>query len=213
MPVMPIDVEALRVQNLELGIGPERYQLSCSCGFAESFALCFSKRPLRRQDLDLTEQELYLLYQGTNGKTLEKDGYRLQGVPRNVFSISNHFSDFTTTPPERIQVWSMTRAIDGSVSLYVPDTPGRETCFLPLRYRVQNTPGRERGMVELTILVNATEISGYEDGALLYCVGDSQPIPIARECLNHPIRIRANGLPVKVMVSEVCCGQYQCITG
>lgn len=208
MPIEPIKVEALRVQNLSLGANADGYYISGSCGFAETFVLCFSQHALGRKDLDLTEEELLQLYQGTNGKTLNKGEVRLQGIPQRMFSTSNVFSDFVARPPEQIQLWSMTRVPNGPATLYVPDTPGKETCFVPLRYQYAILP-RPNGLTELTVRINGNELSQYQDGALLYQVGDFPEIPIANACINQPLSIRTGGLPLTVQVAAEFKGRYQ----
>lgn len=210
MPILALSSAAYTVQQLTLGSDHHGRYLSLVCPRAAAYALCFSSgAPIRREELDLTDEELSTLCSG--GK-VQRDNYRILGVPRNIFNAMPVFRNFQAVPPEQIQVWSMDFSSDGAPILYVPDDPAPSTCYVPLRYTVEFTPGVSRqnkapqpGLLRVRLL----DEGQYADGALMYQVGNSLPIPLPQGCLNDtPIPILNENEPVKVIVSPAFQGKY-----
>lgn len=204
MPIEAVTADALRVKKLHVGVDGSGRFLSCNCSFAETFVFCFGGEQLKtRENLRLSEEELIELY---NGGQIRKEDCRLQGVPGRVFSATPSFRNFQVTPPEQIQAWSMTKRQDGKAVLYVPDVPGGEVCNIPLHFKVVCTEGT---VTSLKIEMQESETGKYQEGALLYRVGKSCPIPVPGACINTTIRIRTDGQPVRVVVEPSFEGKYQ----
>ena len=209
MPIFKLDSDAYAIKDLTLSDDSKGRYLSLVCPHATAYALCFSGgAPIRRVDLDLTEEELRALH---NGGEVRRERYRIQGVTRNVFEAMPMFRDFHAVPPEQIQVWSMALRSNGDTILYVPDEIGSETCYVPLRYTAQFTPGgNKRGVPQPGVLhVRLLDAGQYTDGALLYQVGGAMPIPLPSSYLNDaPIPILADAEAVHVVVSPEFQGKY-----
>ncbi|MBM6871315.1 hypothetical protein H7U37_11690 [Pseudoflavonifractor phocaeensis] len=210
MPILPLSSAAYTVQQLTLGSDSHGRYLSLVCPRAAAYALCFSSgAPIRREDLDLTDKDLSALCSGGN---IQRADYRIQGVPRNIFNAMPVFRSFQAVPPEQIQVWSMDFYSNGKPILYVPDDPTSSTCYVPLRYTVQFTPGVYRpnkapqpGLLQVRLL----DAGQYADGALMYQVGDAMPIPLPEAYLNDTfIPILNENKPVSVVVSPMFQGKY-----
>lgn len=107
------------------------------------------------------------------------------------------FRGFEADPPQTIQVWSMMAVPGGIVHLYY--TPGREAvCFIPLRY----SAALQRNGLQTVLQVTLSDqfIGSYTDGALMYRVGESDPIPLPGGWLNRKIPLRvSDGEEVRVL--------------
>ena len=209
MPILKLDSAAYAIRDLTLGSDSNGRYLSLVCSHATAYALCFSSgAPLLPADLDLSEEELRTLH---DGGEIQRDRYRIQGVPRNLFGAMPTFRNFHAVPPEQIQVWSMALRPSGEAILYVPEQVGEETCYVPLRYTFQFTPGGcKRNVPQPGVLqVRLLDKGQYADGALMYQVGNALPIPLPGSWLNDsPIPILAQDEPVKVIVSAEFQGKY-----
>lgn len=209
MSILKLDSDAYTIRDLILNTDEKGRYLSLVCSYATAYALCFSSgAPIRREELDLTEEELCSLH---NGGEVERDAFRIQGVPRNVFEAMPVFRDFHAVPPEQIQVWSMALRPNGEAILYVPDDPEYSTRYVPLRYQVQFTQGEYKKNVLKpgTLRVRLLDAGQYTDGALMYQVGNSLPIPLPGECLDSTIPVLNGSEPVKVVVSQAFQGKYK----
>lgn len=209
MPILKLDSAAYAIRDLTLGCDSNGRYLSLVCSHATAYALCFSSStPLLPEDLDLSEEELRALHDGSE---IQRDNYLIQGVPRNLFSAMPTFRNFHAVPPEQIQVWSMALRPNGEAILYVPQHVGEETCYVPLRYSFQFTPGPLKHNIAQpgTLQVRLLDKGQYADGALMYQVGNALPIPLPVDWLNgYPIPILAQNEPVKVIVSPEFQGKY-----
>lgn len=209
MPILKLDSAAYAIRDLTLGCDSNGRYLSLVCSHATAYALCFSSgAPLLPKDLNLSEEELRALHDGSE---IQRENFRIQGVPRNLFSAMPTFRNFHAVPPEQIQVWSMALRPNGEAILYVPEQVGDETCYVPLRYVFQFAPGLFKRNVAQpgTLQVRLLDKGQYADGALMYQVGNALPIPLPGEWLNNsPIPILAQNEPVKVIVSAEFQGKY-----
>ena len=209
MPIFKLDSDAYAIKDLTLSDDSKGRYLSLVCPHATAYTLSFSSgAPLPPEDLDLSEEDLRTLH---DGGEIQRDRYRIQGVPRNVFSATPTFRNFHAVPPEQIQVWSMALRPSGEAILYVPEQVGEETCYVPLRYTFQFTPGGcKRNVPQPGVLqVRLLDKGQYADGALMYQVGNALPIPLPGSWLNDsPIPILAQDEPVKVIVSAEFQGKY-----
>ena len=198
MPITRPNVNLYSINNLALDYDPGsgRYGLSLECPRADAFTLCLGKNlPLADPEkLGLTEEELRRLH---NGQSMEKRGYRLIGVTQGTFYAMPVFRGFEADPPQTIQVWSMMAVPGGIVHLYY--TPGREAvCFIPLRY----SAALQRNGLQTVLQVTLSDqfIGSYTDGALMYRVGESDPIPLPGGWLNREIPLRvSDGEEVRVL--------------
>lgn len=198
MPITRPNVNLYSINNLALDYDPGRgrYGLSLECPRADAFTLCLGKNlPLADPEkLGLTEEELRRLH---NGQSMGKRGYRLIGVTQGTFYAMPVFRGFEADPPQTIQVWSMMAVPGGIVHLYY--TPGREAvCFIPLRY----SAALQRNGLQTVLQVTLSDqfIGSYTDGALMYRVGESDPIPLPGGWLNRKIPLRvSDGEEVRVL--------------
>lgn len=121
------------------------------------------------------------------------------------------FRNFEVCPPEQIQVWSMSENLD-DVTLFVPDDEKSQICYVPLRYSYSFTPGRRERNKDIPgqLYVQLNNDGNYTDGALLYQVGESLPIPLPKEYLNQAIPLNVGpGMPVQILVRQEFVGKYE----
>ena len=203
---MPIEnaIKMYQIRNLKLGTDGRGMYLSLVCPTADAYCLCFTKgAPVTREELDLTEDELYELLKG---RGIERNRYRLQGVRANVFHANPSFRNFKAVPPEQIQVWSLShKHITNETILHFPENLESQLAFIPMRYSC--TVKRTGDFVHLN--VNLLDQGNYESGVLMYQVGNSLPIPIPAVMIGKNIRLNIpSNESIRVIVSEDYIGKY-----
>ena len=197
-------IKMYQIRNLKLGTDGRGMFLSLVCPAAEGYCLCFTQgAPVTREELDLTENELFDLLQG---KVIQRPRYRLQGVRANVFHATPNFRNFKAVPPEQIQVWSLShKHITNETILHFPENAESQIAFIPMRYSC--TVRRTGGFVYLK--VDLLDNGNYENGVLLYQVGNTLPIPIPGDKLGKEIRLYIpSNEDIKIIVSEDYRGKY-----
>ena len=197
-------IKMYQIKNLKLGTDGRGMYLSLVCPAADAYCLCFTQgAPVTRDELDLTEDELKELLRGG---MIERSRYRLQGVRANVFHANPSYRNFKAVPPEQIQIWSLSyKQITGETVLHFPDNIESQLAFIPMRYRC--TVRRTEGLVHLKVELLDNGI--YEDGILMYQVGNILPIPIPASALGKDIRLLIpSNENVRVVVKEDYRGKY-----
>lgn len=197
-------IKMYQIKKLKLGMDGRGVYLSLVCPAAEAYCLCFTQGALVQQkDLDLSEDELNALW---TGGTIDRGRYRLQGVPAKRFHANPSFRDFKSVPPEQIQIWSLShKQVTNETVLHFPDDLESQLAFIPLRYHY--TVSRENGFTYLK--VELLDSGVYNDGVLMYQVGNALPIPIPAAVFGKMIRLRIpSNENVKVIVRSDYSGQY-----
>ena len=165
------------------------YNYVCECTDVEN-----TLRKFREQLENLNSGYFALLTEVLDNllETFEEDEQWLDS-----FYAMPVFRGFEADPPQTIQVWSMMAVPGGIVHLYY--TPGREAvCFIPLRY----SAALQRNGLQTVLQVTLSDqfIGSYTDGALMYRVGESDPIPLPGGWLNRKIPLRvSDGEEVRVL--------------
>ncbi len=197
-------IKMYQIKNLKLGTDSRGMYLSLVCPAADGYCLCFTKgSPVTREELDLTEEELSGLLKGG---MIERNRYRLQGVRQNVFHANPSFRSFHAVPPEQIQIWSLSyNYVTNRTTLHIPEDPESQMAFIPMRYSY--TVRRANSLVYLN--VNLKDNGQYEDGVLMYRVGNALPIPVPGSKLGKDIRLYIpSNEEVSIVVSEEYRGKY-----
>ena len=193
-----------RVQNIRFGEDSDGHYMSLICPNASAYVLCFSDgKLLGLKDIRLTEQELKSLH---DGGEVQHDQVRMKGVRRNQFHAGPVYRDFRVSPPEQIQVFSMRfNEYEGDYCLFIPEDPAEQTVYVPLHYRVTQRREGQYGVIRIDL----DDYGNYRDGALMYQIGNSLPIPLAHEYLGREIRVRLQGEePIKVIPQDKYAGKY-----
>ena len=205
MAFREINMDALNIRDFRVGrFQNGRYFISLANTLADGYVICFSKtqNPITLDDLVGCPQEFlnYLLQEGYAQYRLPSGEWiALRAVPRRAFDAMPTFSDFTTHPPERIQVWTM--LVRPHMDIYVPKQPGAETQFLPAFYSVSwRDGGRDAngGSRPGELVVSVAREVQYVQGSLEYRVGEHEPIPLPYNALGQKLYIQNNGEPVIV---------------
>lgn len=197
-------INMYQIKNLNLGTDGRGMFLSLVCPAAEAYCLCFTQgAPVTREELELTEEDLYELLKGN---TVERNRYRLQGVRANVFHANPSFRNFKAVPPEQVQVWSLSyKPITRETILHFPEDPTSQLAFIPMRYSC--TVERKGGFVYLN--VSLLDYGRYEEGVLMYQVGNTLPIPIPGAKLGKEVRLYIpSNEDIKILVKENYRGKY-----
>lgn len=205
MPVQKLENDFFRIRRLKLETGNDGKTLLRFFGdpHIDAYLLCFSSgAPVRCEQLQqsLSEEELLELL---DCKTVQKDGFRLQGVSRRQV-LNGVFRDFQIAPPATVQVWAMVHAEGNTVILYVPDDD--QICFAPILYHVELQRSGEQ--ISLTVSIKDPQL--YPDGALAYQVNQEHRIPIPRDCINTVIQFKASPEDeIRVLPDDAYSGQYK----
>ena len=205
MPVQKLENDLFRIRRLKLETGNDGQNVLrfFADPHVDGYVLCFSSgAPVRCAQLkqSLSEEDLAVLF---GCKSVQKDGFRLQGVLRRQM-LNGAFRDFQLAPPATIQVWAMVRGEGDQITLYVPDDD--QICFAPILYQVELQRSGEH--VALTVRIQDPQL--YPDGALGYQVNQENRIPIPRDCINVPIWFRAAPEDeIQVMPDDAYGGQYK----
>lgn len=189
------------IQNLKIGSDNRGPFISAVCPDADSFALCFVKGDLASGEevkAALSEQDLKAL---RLGNSIERGRLRFQGVRRMVFYSGPVYYITSALPPERVQIFALSYSDFYDVTtLYFPEDETSQSGFLPLRFSYE----LKQVSPEISNLVIKLKDNGvYEDGTLLYQVGNALPIPIPQEGLGKGIKLYLpSGEKVMVVVRE-----------
>ena len=195
----------MRIPRVHLDADSQGLFLELNCPNATGYVLCFSiGAPVEVSQLQLTENDLRNLY---NGRSLQMDSFRLQGVPRRVFHAMAVYRKFEVVPPEQIQVWAMSYApFDDIVTLHVPEKSTDQLCYAPLRYTFHVRMDGEINYLTVKLLDHGK----YDNGALAYQVGDSLPIPIPASAFGREIPVKTGVQKrLNVVVVPEYVGKYQ----
>jgi len=203
MPIRKLDSSAFAVSDFTVNMDNRgKHFIYLSCAYAESYVFCFSKKgEIFAEDLSLTEKDIESLCAGGSMEfdTKDKGRVRLKGVRKIVFDSTTRFNDFTVNPPERIQVWTISKNNIGTCDLYIPEVIGKETAYVPAHFSYtlekRNSP-KGNQIVELTISIG--EGTDYVDGAIEYKFGDFKSIPLPLSYINKRFTVKDFGLPLKV---------------
>ena len=128
MAFREINMDALNIRDFRVGrFQNGKYYISLANTLADGYVICFSKtmNPITLDDLAGVPQDFLnrLLQNGYDEYQLPSGEWiALRAVPRRAFDAMPTFSDFTTHPPERIQVWTM--LVRPHMDIYVPRQPG-----------------------------------------------------------------------------------------
>lgn len=197
-------IKMYQIRNLQLGTDGRGMYLSLVCPAAEAYCLCFTQgTPVEQKDLDLSEDELNDLLQGG---TIERDRYRLQGVPANRFHANPSFRNFKAVPPEQIQIWSLShKRITNETLLHFPEQVESQLTFIPMRYHYTVTQTGEY----INLRIELLDKGSYQNDVLMYQVGNTMPIPVPAVMLGKNIRLKiTSNENVKVIVRDDYKGKY-----
>lgn len=174
------------VREMELRTDEQHFSLRGRCFDGVSgYLLCFCKspNPPLREIAAFTEEVFRTIPERA---ARDFGGFRLQYVSRNLFEANPYFRLLAARPPEYIWLWAVCENVFGDQhTLYVPEDAGAQREEAPLRFVAEVRT--ENGLHFLK--VSLTGPGEYTDGALLYQVGTSLPIPIPREYVGREIPI------------------------
>ena len=204
---MPVQnaIRTYKIKNLKLEMDRQGMYLTLMCPVADAYLLCFTKgEPVNYDKLDLSEEELNELCR--NQISIDKGDYRLQGVRSRVFHSAPQYRDFRSVPPEQIQVWAMSYdRFRNLTTLHFPDKIEEQLVYIPMRYSFECKIDGALSAIKIQMLDQGV----YEDGVLMYTVGNTYPIPIPREAVGRAIRIfnPANEI-IQIITDKKYTGRY-----
>ncbi len=189
----------------------DRYAVSLNCSAATAYLFCVTREGV----VSFERLQEYM----TDAKLIEMcsepvyeaklDEYTLYCVNAQYFHASSSFNDLPLKPPVCMQVFAIQGQGVGHV-LYYPGTEqllNAQMAFIPLEYLYAVSQSKRKEVLELRIRLEPNE--GYQDGALLYQIGNLDPIPIPRSWIDRPIPLNASlGSSVTVLVDKEYRGRY-----
>lgn len=207
MPIEKLNSNLYRIRELNIGLDGTGYYLTMNPSHCTACVMCIAKdRPISIEDLNLTGDDLKMLYGGHMMDFTEK-GYILQGITKHQMTSVAQFRNFKLEAPAYVQVWGMDASHKGT-TLYLPEDPHDQMTLVPVDYSVQIGQGQINNVSVLSVKVCLEQTGGYEDGNLLYQIDNHLPIPIPKSMLNIEIPVRQTGSQLRVISAESVSGKY-----
>ena len=207
MAIEKLNSSLYRIRELNIGLDGTGYYLTMNPSHCTACVMCISReRPIGLDDLNLTAENLKMLYGGHMMDFSDK-GYILQGITKHQMTSVAQFRTFKLKPPAYVQVWGMDMSYAGA-TLYLPENPEDQMTLVPVYYSVMTGQGQINNTSVLTMKLCLEQSDGYEDGDLLYQIDHHLPIPIPKSTLNMDLPIRMTGSQLRVIPAEHVSNKY-----